>query len=133
MCPFRSLSSSVFVLASFNCSFGQLHSGSYINFDTVNHLDLLMNSDRSILRVVLSAGFWAMFPLTRLGAFQRFCNYMSQKKLRISVSIEALLCCRSTYAPKTAACSFNLVIVLVSLISSTMMNLYSSVVVCTIL
>ena len=57
MCPVRSLKCKVSVLASFNCSFGQLHSGSHINFGPVNHLDLLLNSNWGIPRVPSSAGF----------------------------------------------------------------------------
>ena len=44
-------------IASFNCSFGQLYSGSHKNFGPVNYLDLLVNSDRGIPRVPSSAGF----------------------------------------------------------------------------
>ena len=57
MCPVRSLNCKVSVLASFNCSFGQLHSGSHLKFGLVNILDLLLNSDRGIPRVPSSAGF----------------------------------------------------------------------------
>ena len=56
MCPVRSLSCKVSVLASFNSSFGQLHSGSHIKFGPVNHLELLLNSDRGIPRAPSSAG-----------------------------------------------------------------------------
>ena len=56
MCPVRSLSCKVSVLSSFNCSFGQLHSGSRMNFGPVNHLDLLLNSNWGISRVPSSAG-----------------------------------------------------------------------------
>ena len=57
ICPIRSLSSEVSILASFYCSYGQLHSCSHIKFGPLNHLDLLLNYDWGIPRVRSAAGF----------------------------------------------------------------------------
>ena len=52
--PIRSLRNKVSVLVSFNCSSG---SCSHIHFGPLNHLDFLLNSDRSFPQVPSSAGF----------------------------------------------------------------------------
>ena len=57
MSPIRLFRSEVSVVASLNCSFGQIHCGSHINFGLVNHLNLLLNSDGDIPRVPSAAGF----------------------------------------------------------------------------
>ena len=53
----QTLSSEKSVVKQLTYSFGQLHSGSHINRGPVNHLDLLLISDRGIPRVLSSARF----------------------------------------------------------------------------
>ena len=110
MCPIRSLGIEVFVLASFNCSFSQLNSGSNVNFGPVNDLDLLLSSDMSITRVPSPAGFRSP------GHCFHWLDWVLSKISKIfSVSTEAPISShcsfRMTFArwpSKSAACSSNL-------------------------
>ena len=69
-------------IASFNCRSGQLHSGSHINFGPVNHLDLLLNSDRGIPRVPSSAGLGVLGNVSTdsLECFSKFLQFCDSQK-----------------------------------------------------
>ena len=134
ICPVWSLSCKVSVLASINYNFGQLHSGSHMNFGPVNHLDLLLNSDSGIPRVLSSTGFrvpgqwfhWLAWVLSKNSATQwatktccrlsDTCIHWSAVVLSVHICVElmSILCSlRMNFvrrAPKTAACSSILVI-----------------------